>query len=660
MNSYVSCTTVFLVAVGTVFGASGNISDDFYKVIRANDTGRLTAMLRGGASVNTKDTHGETPLMYAAAVGSLDTMKLLIARGADVNNRNAFGATPLTWSVTDLAKVRLLANHGADVNAATKRGRTPLFLAAMSDRSAAIVRFLLGKGANAKATDEFGNTTLVAAALGNDTETIRALIDAGVDVNAANKLGLTPLMGAAGYNANLVATKMLLAKGANVNAVAVAPFQFADAPAPKAGPPLFASFTVLGLAAPLGPVELVKTLLDAHADVNVQEIRGMTPLMLALGTDRQDPQVIRLLLEHGADPLAKNKAGQSAADWAQKIGLPGGVELLKVAANPTTGALGGGSSGSVNEARTAVERSVALMERTSQDFFNGSGCISCHSQNMTDLAVAEARTKGLRVNEKAAKERLQMLRVEFPVEPMYEWLNIFEVAPEIGGYAAAGLAACGYAPDRMTDAIAAAIAAKQAANGSWHVVGYARPPAEEGDISRTAVGIRGLKVYGPPGRASEMQRRIAKAREWLLAAKPYTAEDRNMQLLGLYWAGSEASVLKRLADAILNHQQPDGGWRQREGLATDAYATGESLYALAIAGGLATSSQAYRKGVKFLLDTQAADGSWHVISRAPKIQQYFESGFPYGDDQWISSWATGWAAMALAQAIETPKMRAAK
>jgi squalene cyclase len=58
------------------------------------------------------------------------------------------------------------------------------------------------------------------------------------------------------------------------------------------------------------------------------------------------------------------------------------------------------------------------------------------------------------------------------------------------------------------------------------------------------------------------------------------------------------------------------------------------------------------KGVKFLLATQSADGSWRVDSRATKFQEYFESGFPYGHDQWISTMATGWAANALALSID--------
>ena len=134
-----------------------------------------------------------------------------------------------------------------------------------------------------------------------------------------------------------------------------------------------------------------------------------------------------------------------------------------------------------------------------------------------------------------------------------------------------------------------------------------------------------------------------------------------MQLLGLDWAGASGSTLKQLAKAILAEQQADGGWRQREGLGSDAYATGESLYALAKAGGVAPWDPAYQKGVRFLLTTQrASDGSWRVESRTPKFQTFFQGGFPYVGDQWISSWATGWATMALVQAIETPVKRAAR
>jgi hypothetical protein len=98
----------------------------------------------------------------------------------------------------------------------------------------------------------------------------------------------------------------------------------------------------------------------------------------------------------------------------------------------------------------------------------------------------------------------------------------------------------------------------------------------------------------------------------------------------------------------LGEQRPDGGWAQRSELASDAYATGQTLFALAESGAVSPTGAAYQKGVKYLLSTQPADGSWVVRSRSAKIQPYFESAFPYGHDQWISAMATGWATAGLA------------
>jgi len=152
-----------------------------------------------------------------------------------------------------------------------------------------------------------------------------------------------------------------------------------------------------------------------------------------------------------------------------------------------------------------------------------------------------------------------------------------------------------------------------------------------------------------------MKQRIDSARQWLLSAKPLTNEDRNMQLLGLHWAGADQKVLERFAKAILAAQRADGGWSQRSELGSDAYAAGESLFALAEGAGVSPGDASYQKGVKYLLGTQRADGSWYVRSRAPKFQPYFESGFPYGHDQWISTAATAWAAMGLAYALGEPQ-----
>jgi hypothetical protein len=121
-------------------------------------------------------------------------------------------------------------------------------------------------------------------------------------------------------------------------------------------------------------------------------------------------------------------------------------------------------------------------------------------------------------------------------------------------------------------------------------------------------------------------------------------------LLGLRWSNASNDVIARAARDLLAIQKDDGGWAQLETMASDAYATGEALVALRESGVIASTDRAYRKGLEFLLRTQIEDGSWIVETRAVPIQAYFESGFPYGVNQWVSAAATGWATAALASA----------
>ena len=638
--------TVLLALAGRALAESQ--SDAFYAAIRSNDLARLEGILNQAGSANSKDERGLTPLMYAATAGSADAMKLLIDKGADVNARNAFGSTAMMWSVTDLKKVRLLVDHGADVNIASKAGHTALLLAAMSDNSAEIVRLLIAKGADLKAVDSLKKTALIAASEGNDTGTIEMLIDAGLGVNAADILGFTPLMNAAGNN-NLTAVKMLLAKGANVNAISLA-----GGNTVKAGTIALGKFTPLLLASVYGPVDLVKTLLAAGADVNAKDVRGMTPLMLAVATDRQNGEIIRALLDKGADVNVKSEAGETALDWARKMGETPALRMLApgtIAPTPVHGKPGIAAN-SATALKAAVEKSIALLEKSSAQFFVNGGCVSCHHQDVTDFAVSFARPKGATVDEKAAAERKMLVKGFFTGAgpSLLERLD-GPGSPDVPLYTLAAMHSTGYVPDRTSDAMLANVVAMQWSDGRWHGGAIARPPLEDGDIFRTALGIRAMMAFGSPGRAAEMKARIEKSNAWLAAAKAETTEDRNMQLLGLHWGGTDRDTLQRLAKSILANQAPDGGWAQRAGLECDAYATGQTLVALAEGAGVSPKDAAYQKAVNFLLSTQRPDGSWFVRSRSPKFQPYLESGFPYGHDQWISSMATGWAATALTIAM---------
>jgi N-acyl-D-amino-acid deacylase len=641
MKIFLVCTALCAACIAVIGSESEN---KLYTAIRANDLRQIKALLDSGASANEEGPDGITPLMVAAEAGSLDAMKLLIDGHADVNAKNTYGSTALMWSVTDPKKVRLLLDHGADVNVAARSGRTALIIASFANPSAEVVRMLLDKGANVAVMDQRKVTPLNAATFGNDAATVRLLLERNADVNTADTfIGLTPLINASG-NRNLEAVKLLLAKGANVNAVSMTQ----NLPRIQTGIVEFGGWTPLLMAVPFGPPDLITTLIDAGAKVNVQDYRGFTPLMLGAATDHANPEIVRLLLTHNADTKPKTRAGETVSDWANKFG---DARVL--------GALGGTSktpavntplSSETPDARTAVQRSVSLLERATSQFFGKAACFACHEQPAASFAIGAARAKGVAIDEKAAAERWAQLTSGLNPTQL-------EGAAPLGGadnnlYVAEALIRSGYAPDRKTDILAANLAAYQSGDGGWHLPGYTRSPIQDNDFSRTAMGIRALKTYGTPGRGVEMKGRIERARQWLLHASPLTTEDFDMRLSGVAAAGAPASDLHKLAEPILAKQRPDGGFAQREGFASDAYATGMTLWILANTGIIQPNQDVYRKGVKFLLSTQNSDGSWHVSSRATKFQIYFESGFPHGHDQWISTMATGWAAAALSLAIE--------
>ena len=82
-------------------------------------------------------------------------------------------------------------------------------------------------------------------------------------------------------------------------------------------------------------------------------------------------------------------------------------------------------------------------------------------------------------------------------------------------------------------------------------------------------------------------------------------------------------------------------------MTSDAYATGTVLVALLRSGQRKANDLTIQRGIKFLLETQQADGSWYVKSRANPFQTYFETGYPHGKDQFISVTAASWATVAL-------------
>src|SRR5207249_2006660 len=318
-------------------------------------------------------------------------------------------------------------------------------------------------------------------------------------------------------------------------------------------------FTPLLLAAAGGPTDLVATLLDAGADVNAKDVRGMTPLMLASACDHTSPDVIRLLLSKGADVHAKSPEGETALDWALKSGPTPVVAPLKAAgalASPARAAAAGAAAPMA--LRQAVERSLALLEKTSADYFAKGGCPACHAQQITDVVATAARAKGLRVDPDEALNRQKVTKIRYTsLAPMFMQRVDVPGSPVVPLYSLLALASAATPPDWTTDAMAINVATQQFADGRWHLGGIPRPPIMDGDVTLTALAIRALKTYAPPARA-DIGARVDTAMAWLRSTPTVTADDRNMQLLGLAWGGADRTSLRTLADAILATQRTDG------------------------------------------------------------------------------------------------------
>jgi ankyrin repeat protein len=625
--------------------------DDLIPLIRSNDLAALKSRLAAGGNANAKDAHDTTLLMYAAGYGSLDAVKLLAGAGANVNAKNQTGNTALLYAAGNREKVRVLVEKGSDVNAGTKSGRTPLMVAATSPGNAATVKLLLDKGADAKAKTERGLTALQAAADSGDFETVRLLVAAGADPKGSDESRFDALQSVA-MSCDLDAVKFLLAKGGDVNSANIASGEV------KFGKIQLIGLTPLMLGATYCSAEAVKTLLDAGAKVNATDIRGMTPLMFSVSSEEQNPAVARLLIKAGADVNAKSKAGETALDWAMKFG-----SRPVIAALTDAGAKQGlpysppqRKAPERRDTLAAVEKATAILQHGATGFFQQAGCVGCHHQPAALSAVSAARKSGARIAEDQAASYIKMME-GMSTQFQQTLIERLDTGGNTDPWTAILFALHGerYPANTITDLLVTYIANFQRADGSWWFGGISRAPSEEGSMARTALALRAMQAYGTPALTAELAPRIARARDYLRNARARTNDELAMQIAGLHWAGGNDEKVRELARTLISAQHPDGGWSSNPNLASDAHATGEALWALRESGALKPADAVYQKGVTYLLNTQWADGSWYVRSRAPKFQPYFQSSFPFDHDQWISSSATSWAVRALAPAVETQK-----
>ncbi len=360
------------------------------------DAGIIESLLNAGADPNEKLPLGRTPLMAAARTGNPDAIKVLLDHGAQVNVKETLrGTTPLMWAADEghAAAIKLLVEHGADITARSdpaERGRGPALgksgdprkqVAALAARQAAgqdspdlsqLRTFAdtpaqpaaQGRGGRARAANNEGNdsgvdqnddaavaalgfrnrpapkdggglTALVYAARANDIDSVKALLEAGADINQTTLYGWSPLL-VATQNRFYKLGEYLIAHGANVNL------------ANKGGwTPLYLATDNRNIESGDYPVrkpdmdhlDFIKLLLDKGADVNARmkdstetrtvftnqwlDENGATAFLRA--SQSGDLVLMKLLLAHGADPKIPTVLGVTALQVAAGIGWVEGI-----------------------------------------------------------------------------------------------------------------------------------------------------------------------------------------------------------------------------------------------------------------------------------------------------------------------------------------------
>jgi squalene cyclase len=197
--------------------------------------------------------------------------------------------------------------------------------------------------------------------------------------------------------------------------------------------------------------------------------------------------------------------------------------------------------------------------------------------------------------------------------------------------------------------IAGEIVKKQQADGSWEFFAtLRRPPINESQTTDAAWIL--LALQGETGSdAPKAQREaLAKGRAWLDAAERADLhQDKALKVLLGVRSGKPRKALQPTIDELLALQRTDGGWSQTvPDRKSDAFATGQTLYVLALAG-LTAERPEIQRGLDFLVATQKADGSWPMISRSTP------DGSPGSAKLLtpITCAASSWATLALARLV---------
>jgi hypothetical protein len=303
-----------------------------------------------------------------------------------------------------------------------------------------------------------------------------------------------------------------------------------------------------------------------------------------------------------------------------------------------------------------IDRGLAFLAKDAQAWKEAHNCASCHHAALVVWSMREAKLRGHAVDEPVLAELTKWVAesgdgkfglarpasAPGALSPKAVWFALALGAdPRPDGISQAGM-----------KLLLKTVKSEQTENGSWSAWPETRPPIfGSSDESMTVLATLALL----PAAAGDDSARSARDRaiRWLNQTK--TDEDpQSIAMRVVLWQrlGRPAEDWKPLCERIRERQNSDGGWSQSKEMASDAWATGQALYALGHAGIKPDEPVAVRARA-FLKRTQRADGSWPMRSRPVKPGgEGSKSLIP------ITGAGSAWAILGLVRSQRAARLRA--
>lgn len=317
-----------------------SLLESFFNSVKKNDAKIVEAFLEEGVDIHAVDKQGDSALHIAVSNGCTEVVALLLARGANANTVDRFGRTLLRLAVMsgNSKIIALIISAGANVNLSFEGGGETALHVAVREGQAEIAIALINAGADVNASYVNGMTPLKEAALRNYIDIVRALCDAGAEVNLTGGVSKATALYWAAYEGNTEAVKILLDHHADMTIAdrkGLTPLHVAVSNGhAETTTLLLAACTQVQLRS-YGAIvfesvalaqngQLLKKLVPKGFNVNFVNDEGGT--LLHVAAERGRHYAVKMLLDCGADVNIADSKGRTALHYA---GYGGNVEVIK-------------------------------------------------------------------------------------------------------------------------------------------------------------------------------------------------------------------------------------------------------------------------------------------------------------------------------------------